>query len=149
MNYVRQTTTWEVQELTTKQLDYRQDDDANSINSLLRHIASIETFYYITTIERRTMTKAEMERWGPALELGPAGNLILRGYSLDEQLACLNEVRTRTLEGLQQKNDDWLSEEFPLNTETKANNYFAWFHVFEDELNHRGQIRILRKRLPF
>ena len=23
-----------------------------------------------------------------------------------------------------------------------ANNYFKWFHVFEDELNHRGQIRI-------
>jgi uncharacterized damage-inducible protein DinB len=29
-----------------------------------------------------------------------------------------------------------------------ASNYFKWFHVFEDELNHRGQIRWLRRRLP-
>ena len=24
--------------------------------------------------------------------------------------------------------------------------YFMWFHVFEDEINHRGQMRIIRKR---
>jgi hypothetical protein len=29
-----------------------------------------------------------------------------------------------------------------------ANNHFKWFHVFEDEINHRGQIRWLRARLP-
>lgn len=27
-----------------------------------------------------------------------------------------------------------------------SNNNFMWFHVFEDALNHRGQIRWLRKR---
>ena len=31
---------------------------------------------------------------------------------------------------------------------TPVSNYFKWFHVFEDELNHRGQIRLLRKLLP-
>ncbi|MFK9093966.1 hypothetical protein [Bacillus salipaludis] len=28
-----------------------------------------------------------------------------------------------------------------------ANNYFKWFHVFEDELSHRGQIRIIKKMM--
>jgi len=27
------------------------------------------------------------------------------------------------------------------------NAHFAWFHVAEDEINHRGQIRWLRARL--
>jgi C-terminal processing protease CtpA/Prc len=31
---------------------------------------------------------------------------------------------------------------------SEGNNYFCWFHVFEDEINHRGQIRLLAKQLP-
>lgn len=27
------------------------------------------------------------------------------------------------------------------------NNFFCWFHVLEDELNHDGQIKILRKEI--
>ena len=30
----------------------------------------------------------------------------------------------------------------------KINAHWAWFHVAEDEVNHRGQMRWLRARLP-
>ena len=30
----------------------------------------------------------------------------------------------------------------------RINVHWAWFHVAEDEINHRGQIRLLRTRLP-
>ena len=30
----------------------------------------------------------------------------------------------------------------------KINAHWAWFHVAEDEINHRGQMRWLRARLP-
>jgi hypothetical protein len=30
----------------------------------------------------------------------------------------------------------------------QINVHWAWFHAAEDEINHRGQIRWLRKRLP-
>jgi uncharacterized damage-inducible protein DinB len=30
----------------------------------------------------------------------------------------------------------------------QINVHWAWFHVAEDEINHRGQIRWLRRRLP-
>ncbi|WP_029478706.1 DUF664 domain-containing protein [Deinococcus frigens] len=30
---------------------------------------------------------------------------------------------------------------------TEMNHHWAWFHVMEDEVSHRGQIRILRKRI--
>ena len=42
--------------------------------------------------------------------------------------------------------DAWLDAQTPFWGGKPANNYFKWFHVFEDELNHRGQIRWLRKR---
>ena len=60
----------------------------------------------------------------------------------------LARVRARTLEELTRRDDAWLFEESPWWDGHVANNYFKWFHVFEDELNHRGQIRLLRKRLP-
>lgn len=44
-------------------------------------------------------------------------------------------------------NNEWLYEEAPWGG-VSANNYFIWFHTFEDELSHRGQIRILRNTLP-
>jgi len=50
-----------------------------------------------------------------------------------------------TLEGLAARDDEWL--ERPLVAAPAMNAHFAWFHTAEDEINHRGQIRWLRKRL--
>src|SRR5260221_13255210 len=43
------------------------------------------------------------------------------------------------------RDDEWL--ERPLIAAPAMNAHFAWFHTAEDEINHRGQIRWLRKRL--
>ncbi|GIO41671.1 hypothetical protein J41TS4_14290 [Paenibacillus apis] len=59
----------------------------------------------------------------------------------------MDQVRNRTLEFFKSVNDDWLDTEEDFWYEKKANYYFMWFHVFEDELNHRGQIRLIRNRL--
>jgi hypothetical protein len=57
-------------------------------------------------------------------------------------------VRAFTLDELARRDDKWVDETATFWNGRKANNYFKWFHVFEDELNHRGQIRWLRSRLP-
>jgi hypothetical protein len=54
----------------------------------------------------------------------------------------------RHTKGLALQDDDWLSQERPFWENLPANHYFMWFHALEDEVNHRGQIRWLRKRLP-
>ena len=36
----------------------------------------------------------------------------------------------------------------PLRIAPNLNAHWAWFHVAEEEINHRGQIRWLRVRLP-
>ncbi len=152
MNYARWTTLQTVEGLTLTQLDYLHDERSNSIGALLRHIAAVEVAYQTHTFEQRGMTEDEGGEWGAALELGERGRLEIRGFTLHEYEQCLSDVRDRTLEELSKRDDDWLNEESPLLWsgfgERRSNNWFKWFHVFEDEINHRGQMRWLRKRLP-
>jgi hypothetical protein len=55
-------------------------------------------------------------------------------------------VREATLAALASRDDAWLDA--PLRIAPALNAHWAWFHVAEDEINHRGQIRWLRARLP-
>ena len=147
MNYARWTTLGAVKGLTVEQLDYRMDEDANSIGALLSHFAGTETWYYVQSIEKRDMTQQEQEEWKPAMELGEAGKLILE-HDLAYYLDLLERVRTRTLTAFASLNDEWLAEEESRGESRSWNNYWKWFHVVEDEVNHRGQIRFIQKRLP-
>jgi hypothetical protein len=53
----------------------------------------------------------------------------------------------KTLEDFQTLEDNWLYIETDFWDSKRANNYFKWFHVLEDEINHRGQIQFLRQRI--
>ena len=147
LTYVRRTTLQSASGLTTEQLDHLYDPRSNSIGALLAHIAGIEVSYQCATFERRGLTRVEKERWGPALELGERARTEIRDRSLDDYVADLTEVRDRTLAELGRRDDAWLEETRPFWGGHLANNYFQWFHVFEDEISHRGQIRWLRGRL--
>jgi uncharacterized damage-inducible protein DinB len=146
MTYARRTTLETVRGLTTAQLDHLYDPSSNSIGALLAHIAAIEVAYQCSTFDRRGLTNDERERWGAALELGDRARDEIRGQPLEHYLEDLTETRTSTLRQLAERDDAWLDETVPFWGGHLANNYFRWFHVFEDEINHRGQIRWLRKR---
>ena len=92
------------------------------------------------------MSAGEHAHWSGALKLGADGRQVLRGYPLDHYLDDLKSVRRATLEGLAARDDEWL--ERSVTSAPKINVHWAWFHAAEDEINHRGQIRWLRKRLP-
>ncbi|MDF2644830.1 MAG: integrase [Paenibacillus sp.] len=148
MNYARSTTLRSVEGLTTEQLDYTMDATSNSIGSLLLHFAAVEVAYQLETFEHRDLNEEEMKIWGAALELGDQGRDQIKGNNLDYYLNIMSEVRSKTYEVFKTKSDDWLYEEYPFWQHQPANHYFMWYHVFEDEINHRGQIRWMRKRLP-
>ncbi|MBU5672089.1 DinB family protein [Paenibacillus brevis] len=147
MNYARFTTLEAVKDLTQAELDYLLDAKSNSIGALLLHFAAVEYAYQVSTFEQRELNEEELLIWGPALELGKVGQEQIKGHELEYYLHQLDEVRNRTLEFFKSVNDDWLDTEEDFWYEKKANYYFMWFHVFEDELNHRGQIRLIRNRL--
>lgn len=146
MNYARKTTIEAVFGLTTSELDYILMEDGNSIGALLLHMAAVEKGFQIEIFDGRSPNKKEMEEWGAPYSLGEKGREEIKGYSLEFYIDKLKEIRSRTLEHFANLNDDWLYEN-RLWDNHPSTNYFIWFHVFEDEINHRGQIRLIRKIL--
>jgi uncharacterized damage-inducible protein DinB len=149
LGYARATTLAAVDGLTIPDLEHRHDARANSIGALLAHVAAGEWYYLTTTLERRTPDAPEWSDWGAALRLGPAAEAAIRSRDLAWHQQRLHELRERTLACLRDVDDAWLVSEFELPwRKQQATNLWAWFHVAEDELNHRGQIRWLASRLP-
>ncbi len=138
-----------VEGLSADALAYQVDKQANPISALLSHITAIEFAYYASTLATTPPTPDEWGRYMPSIRLGPSAWEIARGRSLDELVGALNAVRARTVEALAAKPDSWLVETISMPwLPTPATPLWAWYHVLEDELNHRGQIRFLRSRIP-
>lgn len=133
--------------LTQPELDVLLDDHANSIGALLDHVASVEESFQEYTFgdafEPRTSDRRMI-----ASRLGDEARAAIRGFDLPHYLDRLAAVRAFTLAELAKRDDAWLHEEVRLRNDRVVNHFWCWYHTMEDELNHRGQIRLIRKRLP-
>jgi uncharacterized damage-inducible protein DinB len=148
MEYARTTTLQTVSGLTTEELDALPDPNGNSIGMLLEHFVAVEIGYGASTFDDNDDWDGVLgERWLPGSNLGSLGRERIRGHDLRYYLQNLRDTRARTLEEFRKRDDTWLEEPIPF-WGTTGNRYFAWFHVFEDEINHRGQMRLIRKTLP-
>jgi uncharacterized damage-inducible protein DinB len=146
LTYARDTTLTAVNGLTLGQLDHLHDARSNTIGALLAHIAAVERGYQVVTFEEREPTASETAAWSAALKLGDQGRREIRAHEPHFYTDELMRTREATLAALAQRDDAWL--EAPLAIAPNLNAHWAWFHVAEDEINHRGQIRWLRARLP-
>jgi len=144
MNYTRFVTLQIVRHLTSGELDYIHDDRGNSIGALLLHVAAIEVAQQTWSFENRPLNGKELEKWGAALALGSAARKSICGYQVDDYICALRDVRKQTLSEFQRRSDVFLYEEVPSKP---ANQYCRWFHVIEDEISHRGQIKWIQSRL--
>ena len=147
LHYTRRTTLDAVRGLDPTQLDWSSGTTGNSIGALLAHIAAVEWAYSVATFERREPTSQEKLEWRPALQLGAAARDRYRGWTLNQYEALLAQVRQDSLQRLAHCEDAWLNREFSLIDGTLVNFRWAWFHIFEDELSHRGQILLIRNHL--
>nr|WP_235860390.1 DUF664 domain-containing protein [Rossellomorea aquimaris] len=147
MNYARHTLLESVGNLSVEELDFHIDEKSNSIGMLLYHIGSLEAAFQIMTFEDRDLTDDEWEDLSLGIVLGDEAKENIKGDSLDFYIDRLSEIRAVTLSKFSKLKDSWLDNVNFYGWDYPANNYFKWFHVFEDELNHRGQIRMIAKRL--
>ena len=81
-----------------------------------------------------------------AMTYGEHGPVLPR-QPLEKLLRELAEVRSATLAELARRDDAWLAERLTLPGFTEMNQHWVWFHVMEEELSDRGQIRLLRRAI--
>ncbi|MBZ0202729.1 MAG: DinB family protein [Ignavibacteria bacterium] len=148
MNYSRSVLLQAVEGLSAEQLDHFYDEKSNSIGMLLMHIAAVEKFYQIFTFEQKSDFDIDEEFWKSCLELDENCRSKVKGRDAEFYVQTLNQIRQETLGEFRKRDDNWFMNEEPFWSGLPANNWFKWFHVMEDEINHRGQINWLKKRLP-
>ena len=150
LNWIRVSVERAVKNLKTEELDFLIDPKGNSIGAMLMHLAATDTVYQdLTFYNLKDFSDANKKRWGVAMELGEEGRKQIKGNNLDYYLSALKEVREKTLAEFKKRDDKWFAEVDPSFFGGKpTNNYCKWFHVCEHEANHRGQITLVRKRLP-
>lgn len=143
MNHVREGTVQTISGWDEKQLDFINHDTGNSTGALLAHIAAVEKVHQLISFENRDFSAEEWAEWGTAIELGAKARGNISGYSLSYYIEKLAAVRAVTLSLLKTKDDSWLYEERCWPNGVPYNMYYLWFHVLEDEISHRGQIRAI------
>lgn len=146
MNLARQGTLELVAGLDPARLTLRFDPHANSIAMLLAHIAAIEKLYVLRHLAQRPPTPDEAAWLTPRRQLGDAAEEAVKGLSLKDLLEDLARVRVETAEGLRTVGEKTFKMPFMWNG-VLVNLHRQFFHVFEDELRHAGQIRWLLKRI--
>lgn len=146
LEHTRAVTLQEIKNLSVEQLDLSMPSGGNSIGALLKHIAAIEKVHQLISFQNRDFTKEELEIWEDALYLGEAGKSI-RGYDIPYYVQLLQKVREGTLKCLSEQDDEWLMSERKWPNRVAYNQHYLWFHVLEDEISHRGQIKMLKNKL--
>ena len=146
----RETTLGLVKDLSIAQLDYLFDAEDNAIGALLLHIASLDiAFQEITFRGRNSMdVPALAAEWEVPMYLGEPARQQIRGNPIAYYLDEMQTVRAATLEALRHVDDDWLWQETQESDHLAMNNYYYWYHVYEDEINHRGEINWRLSRMP-
>ena len=148
LDYTRATTLNDIAGLSVADLDHRLDARANSIGVILEHIAAVEaTLLSCGALAGPSKGEAANVATSSPSGINEESWETFRGNELGVYLDRLSIVREKTLAELTRKDDAWLFEVHDQRGRD-TNNYWRWFHVIEEEISHRGQIRVLRKRLP-
>jgi uncharacterized damage-inducible protein DinB len=149
MEWVRASVISATRGLTQPQLDFLMDSQSNTIGALLMHLAATDAIYQdLTFYGLKDFSPANKTRFGVAMELGEEGRKQIKGHDLNYHISVMTEVRENTLKEFKKRDDKWFAEVDPDFFGGPTNNFCKWFHVCEHEANHRGQMTVIRKRLP-
>ncbi len=150
MAWMREAVIESVKSLTVNQLDYLHDAKANTIGSLLLHLAALEKYYQLNTFEGRkwgSWNNSIKKKWDIPINLGDEARKTIKGNNLDHYMNILIETREKTILEFKNRDDNWLMTVDKEWSWGPTNNYCRWFHVCEHESNHNGQIKWIRSRL--
>ncbi|HKE29426.1 MAG TPA: DinB family protein [Bryobacteraceae bacterium] len=146
MAWIRSAVLRAVRGMTVEQLDFLLDNQANRIGALLLHLAATERLYQLNTFENGGAQ--DLDKNSAFKEWRVPARQQIKGNNLDYYLSLLRETRERTLVEFRKRDDKWL-----LSVDTgfvwgPTNNLCKWFHVWEHESHHAGQISLVASRTP-
>jgi uncharacterized damage-inducible protein DinB len=150
LNWIRDSVIRASKDLKPEELDFLMDPKANTIGAMLLHLAATEVIYQDLTFNGlKDFSDENKKKWNVPMSLGEEGRKQIKGHDLNYYLTNLREVREKSLAEFKKRDDKWFAEVDPSFFGRKpTNNYCKWFHVCEHEANHRGQITLVKKRLP-
>jgi uncharacterized damage-inducible protein DinB len=149
LDWVRASVISATKGLTQPELDFLVDAQSNTIGALLMHLAATDAIYQdLTFYNLQDFSPANKKKFGVAMELGDEGRKQIKGHDLNFYINTMTEVRENTLKEFKNRDDKWFQEVDPDFFGGPTNNFCKWFHVCEHEANHRGQMTVIRKRLP-
>ncbi len=138
--------------MSTPQLDFLLDSNANRIGALLLHLAATEKLYQLNTFDGVKVADLEkhpgFKDWQLPMDLGEAARQAIKGHNLDYYTKILRETRERTLAEFRKRDDGWLLTADASFVWGPTNNLCKWFHVCEHESHHTGQISLIASRAP-
>jgi hypothetical protein len=73
LTYTRERLLGAVEGLSQAELDHEHDAGSNGIGALLAHVAAVERFYQVATLEEREPSAEESAAWDAALKLRISG----------------------------------------------------------------------------
>lgn len=150
MAWIRESVIRATKGLTQAELDFLVDSKSNTIGALLLHLGATDVIYQDLTFNNlQDFSQENKIKWGVAMELGDEARKQIKGHNLDYYISAITEVREITLKEFKKRDDKWFSTVNPEGFyDLPTNNFCMWFHVCEHEANHRGQMTVIRKRLP-
>ena len=98
MNWMRSVILRPVKGMTLEQLDYLHDSNANSIGSMLLHLAATERYYQLNTFDGMkwgSWDASIKKQWDVPMALGDEGRKKIKGNNLQYYLDALKEVREK------------------------------------------------------
>ncbi|WP_299557102.1 DinB family protein [Seonamhaeicola sp.] len=145
LNDMKQRVEYTVKDLDVASTDFLLDENANTIGTLILHLAATEKFYQVYTFEGREFNEEEQKEWGIRMSMGEEARKQFKGKPISHYLDIFSTVREKTLEYLKGKDDAWLAQ---TPEGYRMNNHWSWYHVMEHQSSHLGQILLIKKRIP-
>lgn len=135
-----------VKDISVEELKWQPYPDCNPVGALLLHIYSVNEVLRIKYLKDRALTDEETEKHHANVSLGEHLPKVITDHPLEYYLDKLEASRNRLLSEISELDEAaFYKIKKGYDPENGCNLAWVLYHIVEDEINHKGQIVLLRK----
>ena len=143
IDYARKSLFWEIEEMTTDELDFRGPEGTlNSTAMLVRHLMAIE-LWWLHAFQKKPIPTEVLDQFGP-LEANDGRIPFVSGLTAPDLLSQYVRVHAMLREYVWALTSADLDRVITLSDEMETTVRWGLWHLAEHSMLHQGQIRWLR-----